>query len=109
MPNQVYAVTGVTQRQTAELRIIVDEDNAEGCEDYFWCAPFDNADETVGLSEKTTWRVKGRYIPEPINKPSSFYIPSTSGTKDVPEEPMVEPDVPIKREEPKFYSRERKH
>ena len=51
--------------------------------------------------EKTTWRVKGRYIPEPINKPSSFDIPSTSGTKDVPEEPLVEPDVPIERKEPK--------
>ena len=101
VPNQVYAVTGVTQRQTAELRIIVDEDNAEGCEDYFWSAPIDNADETVGLSEKTTWRVKGRYIPEPINKPSSFDIPSTSGTKDVLEEPLVEPDVPIERKEPK--------
>nr|KAJ0219002.1 hypothetical protein LSAT_V11C300151690 [Lactuca sativa] len=105
VPNQVYAVTGVTQRQTAELRIIVDEDNAEGCEDYFWSAPIDNADETVGLSEKTTWRVKGRYIPEPINKPSSFNIPSKSGTKDVPEEPMVEPDVPIKREEPKVQTK----
>ncbi|KAL7590353.1 hypothetical protein Lser_V15G35620 [Lactuca serriola] len=101
VPNQVYAVTGVTQRQTAKLRIIIDEDNAEGCEDYFWSAPIDNADETVGLSEKTTWRVKGRYIPEPINKPSSFDIPSTSGTKDVPEEPSVEPDVPIERKEPK--------
>ena len=53
------------------------------------------------MSEKTTWRVKGRYIPEPINKPSSFDIPSTSGTKDVPEEPLVEPDVPIERKEPK--------
>nr|KAJ0214865.1 hypothetical protein LSAT_V11C300139970 [Lactuca sativa] len=105
MPSQVYVVTGVTQRQTAELRIIVDEDNAKGCEDYFWSAPIDNADETVGLSEKTTWRVKGRYIPEPINKPSSFDIPSSSGTKDVPEEPMVEPDVPIKREEPKVQTK----
>nr|KAJ0227889.1 hypothetical protein LSAT_V11C100037270 [Lactuca sativa] len=105
VPNQVYAVTGVTQRQTEELRIIVDEDNAEGCEDYFWSAPIDNADETVGLSEKTTWRVKGRYIPEPINKPSSFDIPSASGTKDVPEEPMVEPDVPNKREEPKVQTK----
>ncbi|XP_052627571.1 uncharacterized protein LOC128134144 [Lactuca sativa] len=101
VPNQVYVVTGVTERQTTELKIIVDEDNDEGCEDYFWSAPIDNADETVGLSEKTTWRVKGRYIPEPINKPSSFDIPSTSGTKDVPEEPLVEPDVPIERKEPK--------
>nr|KAJ0214349.1 hypothetical protein LSAT_V11C400174670 [Lactuca sativa] len=47
------------------------------------------------------WRVKGRYIPEPINKPSSFDIPSTSETKDVPEESLDEPGVPIKREEPK--------
>nr|KAJ0211572.1 hypothetical protein LSAT_V11C400222650 [Lactuca sativa] len=101
VPNQVYAVTGVTQRQMAKLRIIVDKDNAEGCEDYFWSAPIDNADETVGVSDKTTWRVKGRYLLEPINKPSIFDIPSSSGTKDVPEEPMVEPDVPIKREEPK--------
>nr|KAJ0227036.1 hypothetical protein LSAT_V11C100049630 [Lactuca sativa] len=46
-------------------------------------------------------KVKGRYIPEPINKPSCFDIPSTSGTKDVPEEPFDEPGVPIKREEPK--------
>nr|KAJ0193880.1 hypothetical protein LSAT_V11C800452020 [Lactuca sativa] len=76
--NQVYDVTGVTQGQTVELRIMVDKDNAEGCKDYFWSAPIDNADETVGLSEKTTWRVKGRYILEPINKPSSFDIPSTS-------------------------------
>ncbi|KAL7609655.1 hypothetical protein Lser_V15G12997 [Lactuca serriola] len=105
VPNQVYAMTGVTQRQTAELRIIVDEDNAEGCEDYFWSAPIDNADETVGLSDKTTWRVKGRYIPDPINKPSSFDIPSSIGTKDVPEEPMVEPYVPIKREEPKVQTK----
>nr|KAJ0190459.1 hypothetical protein LSAT_V11C800444910 [Lactuca sativa] len=105
MPNQVYVVTGVTQRQTTELRIIVDEDNVEGCEDYFWSAPIDNADETVGLSNTTTWRVKGRYIPEPIKKPSSFDIPSSSGTKDVPEEPMVEPDVPIKREEPKVQTK----
>ncbi|XP_052625810.1 uncharacterized protein LOC128132855 [Lactuca sativa] len=105
VPNQVYAMTGVTQRQMAELRIIVDEDNAEGCEDYFWSAPIDNADETVGLSDKTTWRVKGRYIPDPINKPSSFDIPSSIGTKDVPEEPMVEPDVPIKKEEPKVQTK----
>nr|KAJ0203047.1 hypothetical protein LSAT_V11C500252350 [Lactuca sativa] len=82
VPNQVYAVTKVTQRQTTELRIII-----------------------VGLFEKTTWRVKGRYIPEPINKPSSFDIPGSSGTKDVPEEPMVEPDVPIKREEPKAQTK----
>ena len=99
VPNQVYAVTGVTTKQTAELRILDDKDNAEGCDDYFWSSPIDNADETVGLSEQTSWRVKGRYVVEPINKPSSFDKPSTSGTKEIPEEPMREPVVPSKTTE----------
>ncbi|XP_052625848.1 uncharacterized protein LOC128132888 [Lactuca sativa] len=54
-------------------------------------APIDNADETEGLSEQTSWRVKGRYVVEPINKPSSFDKPSTSGTKEILEEPKKEP------------------
>ena len=83
VPNQVYVVTRVTQRQTAELRILVDKDNAEGCDDYFWAAPIDNANETVGLSEQTTWRVKGRYIADTINTPSGFDKPSTSRTKRI--------------------------
>ena len=29
---------------------------------------------------------KGRYIPEPLNKPDNFSEPSTSGTKDTPQE-----------------------
>ena len=49
--NQVYAVTRVTGKQIAELKILVDKDNAEGCDNHFWSAPIDNADETVGLSE----------------------------------------------------------
>nr|KAJ0189254.1 hypothetical protein LSAT_V11C800435370 [Lactuca sativa] len=35
VPNQVYAVTGVTPKQTSELRIMVENDNVEGCDDYF--------------------------------------------------------------------------
>lgn len=92
VPNQVYAVTGVTGKQTVELKILIDKDNAEGCDNYFWFAPIDNADETVGLSEHTSWRVKGRYVVEPINKPSNFDKPSTSGTKDIPEEPGKKPE-----------------
>ena len=99
IPNQVYVVTGVTAKQTAELKILVDKENAEGCDDYFWSAPIDNADETIGLSEQTSWRVKGRYVAEPINKPSSFDKPSTSGTKEIPEEPMRELVVPTKTTE----------
>lgn len=96
VPNQVYAVIGVTPKQTSELRIMVENDNVEGCNDYFWSAPIDNAYKTVGLSEQTSWRVKGRYVAEPINKPSSFDKPSTSGTKEIPEEPKEEQKVPVK-------------
>ncbi|XP_052622916.1 uncharacterized protein LOC128128126 [Lactuca sativa] len=49
--NQVYAAKGVTPRQTVELIVLVEKDNAEGCKDFFWPAPIDNADETVGLSK----------------------------------------------------------
>ena len=85
-PNQVYKVTGVTEHQTVELTALVNEDNADGCDEFFWSAPIDNADETVGLSERTSWKVKGRYVAEPLNKPTNFDVPSTSGTKEVPVE-----------------------
>ncbi|KAL7582691.1 uncharacterized protein LOC128128961 [Lactuca sativa] len=49
--------------------------------------------ETVGLSERTSCRVKGRYVAEPINKPSSFDKPSTSGTKEIPEEMGKKPEA----------------
>ncbi|XP_052627093.1 uncharacterized protein LOC128133623 [Lactuca sativa] len=99
VPNQVYAAKGVTPRQTAELRVLVEKDNAEGCEDFFWSAPIDNADETIGLSEQTSWRVKGRYVAEPLNKPSSSDKPSTIETKDIPIEPKEEPKARVKTAE----------
>ncbi|XP_052625840.1 uncharacterized protein LOC128132881 [Lactuca sativa] len=34
-PNQVYKVTGVTKKPTAELTSMVDKDNAEGCDNFF--------------------------------------------------------------------------
>ncbi|XP_052621843.1 uncharacterized protein LOC128127401 [Lactuca sativa] len=70
VPNQVYAVKGVKERQTAELKFLIGQDNAGGCDDFFWSAPIDNADETVGLSEQTSWRVKGRYVPVTSQKHS---------------------------------------
>lgn len=86
--NQVYTVTEVTQQQTTELTTIVNDDNADGCEEHFCSALIDNVDETVGLSEKTSWRVKGRYVAEPLIKPMYFDVPSMSGTKKVPREPV---------------------
>ena len=66
---------------------MVNQDNVGGCDDYFWFTPIDNVDETVGLSERTSWRFEGRYVAEPLNKPTSFDVPSTSGTKEIPSEP----------------------
>ena len=43
---------------------------------------------------------KGRYVAEPINKPSSFDKPSTSGTKVILEEPKKTSNVPSKNAEP---------
>lgn len=77
-----------TKKQTAELTSKVDKDNAKGCDNYFWSTPIDNADEKVGLSERTSWRVNGKYVAEPINKPLSFFKPSSSGTKEIPNEPL---------------------
>ncbi|XP_052627139.1 uncharacterized protein LOC128133664 [Lactuca sativa] len=57
-PNQVYIVQGVTQQKTAELTTLVEEDSADGCNDFLWLASIDNADETEGLSQKISWRVK---------------------------------------------------
>ena len=42
----------------------------------------------VGLSERTSWRVKGRYVAKSINNPSNFDKPSSIGTKEIPNELM---------------------
>ncbi|XP_023738669.1 uncharacterized protein LOC111886644 [Lactuca sativa] len=86
--NQVHTVQGVTQLQTAELTTLVKEDNADGCDEFFRSAPIDNADETEGPSQKTSWRVKGRYVAEPLNDPTRFDVPSTRGTKIDSDEPV---------------------
>ena len=46
--NQVYTTSGVTQKHTAELTAIVNDDNAGGFDNYLWSVRIDNADETVG-------------------------------------------------------------
>ena len=74
---------GLDKNRTAELTSLVNEDNKDGCDEYFWSAPIDNTDETVGLSERNSWRVKGRYIVEPLNNPSGYKKGSPSATKDV--------------------------
>ncbi|KAL7585167.1 uncharacterized protein LOC111912704 [Lactuca sativa] len=58
-PNQVFKVNGVTKNQTIELKTIVEEDNKDGCDEFFWSAPIDNADETVIRDEQfdTKWYI----------------------------------------------------
>lgn len=46
VPNQVFATTGLNKNQTIELTSLVEEDNVNGCDEYFWSAPINNADET---------------------------------------------------------------
>ncbi|XP_023755002.1 uncharacterized protein LOC111903469 [Lactuca sativa] len=109
-----FALTGVTQKQTLELTTLLNEDNDEGCDEFFWSAPIDNADETVGLSEITSWRVKGRYVAEPLNKPTHFDVPSTSDTKNFLSEPVkatsvtssLKSETHIKRLNPKVIHEE---
>lgn len=52
---------------TSNLTSIVKTNNDNSCDNYFWYAPIDNDDETKGLFEKTSWKVKGKYILEPLN------------------------------------------
>ena len=62
-------------------------------------APIDNADKTVGLSKKTSWRVKGRYVAEPLNKVNTNYEKgSYSGTKDyLPDNSSVQENIPMRK------------
>ncbi|KAL7591015.1 hypothetical protein Lser_V15G34603 [Lactuca serriola] len=103
MPNQVFKAKGVTENQTVERKTIVDNENKDGCDDLFWSAPIDNANETVGLSERTSWKVKGRYMAEPLNNHSAFEKGSPSGTKEVRiESNPVKSEPEVTKASPKF-------
>ncbi|XP_052623160.1 uncharacterized protein LOC128128385 [Lactuca sativa] len=108
-PNQVYTVKGVTPHQTAELTALIEEYNVYGYDEFFWSAPIDNVDETKGLSQKTSWRVKGRYVAEPLNEPERFGVPSTSGAKISSGEPVMKSSETdsLKRETPTKKPRKR--
>ena len=64
---------------------MVEDNNKDGCDEFFWLAPIDSEDETKGLSEITSWKTKSRYVAEPLNKVNSSYEKgSPCGTKGVP-------------------------
>lgn len=62
IPNQVFVMRGLDKDDTFDLNSIVKTNNFNCCDDYFWFVPIDNCDETKCLSEKKSWKVKGRYI-----------------------------------------------
>ena len=88
-PNQVFKVNGKNENQTVKLKTIVDEDNKDECDEHFWSVPIDNADKTVGLSERNSWKVKGIYVAKPLNNCSVVAKGSPSGTKEVRSEPNL--------------------
>lgn len=78
---------------------LMEDDNADGCDEFFLSAPIDNVDVTKGLSELTSWKAKGRYVVEPLNKVNSTYEKgSLSANKVVPTETSFEQaETPIRK------------
>ncbi|KAI3510498.1 hypothetical protein L1887_17545 [Cichorium endivia] len=87
--NQVFVKPGLNLKDTSELKVLVDNDNSDGCDAFFWSEPIDNLDETKGLSEMTSWKSRGKYISGSLNRKDSFYHPGTSGTKPIQNTPFV--------------------
>ncbi|KAI3515995.1 hypothetical protein L1887_14902 [Cichorium endivia] len=81
VPNQVFAKQGLNSKDVTELKVLVDNDNSDGCDAFFWIEPIDNSDETKGLSEMTSWKSRGKYISGSVNRKNTFSQPGTSGTK----------------------------
>ena len=70
---------------------LVDNDNAKGCNKFFWLGRIENADETRGLFEMTSWKTKGKYVSKPLNCVDLCYDKAGhSGNKGVPSETSSE-------------------
>ena len=81
-----------------ELTSLVEEDNKDGCDEYFWSTPIGNPDETKGLSKMTSWKTKSRYVTEPLNKVNSSYEGSPNGNKKVPSDASsVQTETPLSK------------
>jgi len=84
--NQVFVKSGLDKNETKPLKSLGSEDNKVVCQDFFWSGPINNSHETKGLSELTSWKVKGKYVSELLNSDSArFNVASTSGTKSLSE------------------------
>ncbi|KAI3505861.1 hypothetical protein L1887_28170 [Cichorium endivia] len=84
VPNQVFVKPGLDSKDVTELKILVDNDNSDVCDAFFWSEPIDNSDETKGLSELTSWKSRGNYISGSLNRKNSFSQPGSWSTKHLP-------------------------
>ena len=73
LPNQVFVKTGLNINDTPELTSLVDNDNVNGSDKFFWSKPIDNVDKTKGLSKLTSWKTKGKYVSERLNRVNHSY------------------------------------
>ncbi|KAI3740017.1 hypothetical protein L2E82_30433 [Cichorium intybus] len=81
VPNQVFVKQGMNSQDITKLKVLVDNDNSDGCNAFFWSEPIENSDETKGLSEMTSWKSRGKYISGSLNRKDSFLQPGSIGTK----------------------------
>ncbi|KAI3510079.1 hypothetical protein L1887_25606 [Cichorium endivia] len=89
VPNQLFVKPRLNLKDTLELKVLVDNNNSDGCDAFFWSEPIDNADEMKSLSEMTSWSSRGKYISGSLNRKDSFSQPGTSGTKPILNAPFV--------------------
>lgn len=73
-PNRVFVTKGLDKSDNVDFITTAKIDKTKCCDNHFRSVPIDNGDEIVGLSEKTWWRVKGRYISCILNVKSSSQV-----------------------------------
>lgn len=66
-PNQIFVMKGLDKSHTNDLISIVKTDNEILSENSFWSKPIDGHDETIGLSDQSSWHVKNRDISKALN------------------------------------------
>ncbi|XP_052626733.1 uncharacterized protein LOC111909749 [Lactuca sativa] len=104
VPNQVFVKNGLTKKDTLELTSLVNNDNVDGCDEYFWFGPTENVDEIKSLSEMTSWKTKGKYVSKPLNRVDLRYDQAgPSGMNDFPSETYSkQQETPDGKEKHKF-------
>ncbi|KAI3767848.1 hypothetical protein L2E82_18277 [Cichorium intybus] len=83
VPNQVFVKQGLNTKDVTEVKVLVDNDNSDVCDSFFWSKPIDNSDETKGLSEMTSWKSRGNYISGSLNCKNSVSQSGSWGTENL--------------------------